>query len=78
MLYEPDFTLLSQNPYTVEMRGLWTMVNDFLGGSFISYTRLDNANQRIIYTEGFLYCPKERKRFHMQELEAVMSSFKMK
>ncbi len=78
MLYEPDFTLLSQNPYTVEMRGLWTMVNDFLGGSFISYTRLDKASQRIIYTEGFLYCPKERKRFHMQELEAVMSSFKMK
>jgi len=75
MLYEPDFTLVSENPYTVEMRGLWTMVNDFLGGSFISYTKLDEANQRIIYTEGFLYCPKERKRFHIQELEAVLFSF---
>ena len=75
MLYEPDFTLISENPYTVEMRGLWTMVNDFLGGSFISYSRLDEANQRIIYTEGFLYSPKERKRFHIQELEAVLYSF---
>ena len=78
MLYEPDFTLVSENPYTVEMRGLWTMVNDFLGGSFISYTRLDEANQQIIYIEGFLYCPKERKRFYIQELEAVLSSFKTK
>ena len=78
MLYEPDFSLVSDNPYTVEMRGLWTMVNDFLGGSFIAYVRLDEANQRIIYTEGFLYCPKERKRFHVHELEAVLSSFKTK
>ena len=76
MLYEPDFSLVSEKPYTVEMRGLWTMVNDFLGGSFISYTRLDEANQRIIFTEGFLYCPKERKRFYIQELEAVLTSFK--
>jgi len=76
MLYEPDFSLVLENPYTVEMRGLWTMVNDFLGGSFISYTRHDEANQRLIFTEGFLYCPKERKRLYIQELEAVLSSFK--
>lgn len=78
MLYEPDFSLVSENPYTVEMRGLWTMVNDFLGGSFISYTRLDEVNNRIIYFEGFLYCPKERKRLYIQELVAVLSSLKTK
>ncbi len=76
LLYDPDFSLISENPYTVEMRGLWTMVNDFLGGSFISYTQLDEENNRIIYSEGFLYCPKERKRFYVQELEAVLSSLK--
>tara|TARA_B110000977_G_C11081078_1_gene492968 strand:- start:2490 stop:3494 length:1005 start_codon:yes stop_codon:yes gene_type:complete len=75
MLYEPDFTVKSQNPYTIEMRGLWTMVNDFLGGSFISHALLDEKNQSIVYVEGFLYCPKERKRYHLQELEAVLSSF---
>ena len=78
MLYEPDFSLVSENPYTVEMRGLWTMVNDFLGGSFISYTRLDEVNNRIIYFEGFLYCPKEHKRLYIQELVAVLSSLKTK
>ena len=77
MLYEPDFTLKSQTPYTMEMRGLWTMVNDFLGGSFISHTLIDEKNQRIVYAEGFLYCPKQRKRFHIQELEAVLSSIKL-
>ena len=78
MLYEPDYKLVSEKPYTVETRGLWTMVNDFMGGSFISYAQIDQENQRVIYAEGFLYCPKERKRAHIQELEAVLLSLKQK
>ena len=76
MLYEPDFTITSENPYTIEIRGLWTMVNDFLGGSFISSAQLDKKNNRIIYAEGFLYCPNERKRYHLQELESILYSLK--
>ena len=76
MLYEPDFTITSENPYTIEVRGLWTMVNDFLGGSFISCAQLDKKNNRIIYAEGFLYCPNERKRYHLQELESILYSLK--
>jgi len=56
-------------------KGLWTMVNDFLGGSYTAKVILDEVNQRVIYIEGFLYCPNERKRSHIQELEAVISSF---
>lgn len=76
-LYEPDFSLIQEQPYTVELRGLWTMVNDFLGGSFISRASLNEERGKLIYIEGFLYCPNERKRTHIQELEAVMSSVKL-
>jgi len=75
-LYEPDYRLLSNNPYTIETRGLWTMANDFMGGAFISYAMIDEKNQRMIYAEGFLYCPKHRKREYFQELEAMLSTIK--
>lgn len=76
-LYEPDFSLIQESPYTVESRGLWTMVNDFLGGSFIARATLNEAHNKVVYVEGFLYCPNERKRRHIQELEAVMSSISL-
>jgi hypothetical protein len=78
MIYEPDYKLIKESPYTIETKGLWTMVNDFLGGSYLAYAILDEENQKIIYAEGFLYCPSERKRSHILELEAVLSSIKLK
>lgn len=73
-LYNPDFYVLSQEPYIIEARGLWTMVNDFLGGSFICRSHLDTSTKTLITVEGFLYSPNERKRTHIQELEAIISS----
>ena len=46
----------------------------FLGGPYTAKIMLDEENQRVIYIEGFLYCPNDRKRLHIQELETVISS----
>jgi len=73
LIYEPDYELVTEEPYTIATKGLWTMVNDFLGGSYTAKAILDEENQRVIYIEGFLYCPNERKRSHIQELEAIIS-----
>ena len=78
MIYDPDFALIKEIPYTIETKGLWTMVNDFLGGPYMAYVILDEEKQKIIYAEGFLYCPSERKRSHILELEAILSSIKIK
>ena len=78
MIYDPDFALIKEMPYTIETKGLWTMVNDFLGGPYIAYVMLNEEKQKIIYAEGFLYCPSERKRSHILELEAILSSIKIK
>ena len=77
MLYDPDYKLIKKEPYTIETKGLWTMINDFLGGSYTAYAILDEERQRIIYTEGFIYCPGERKRAHIFELEAILSGLEL-
>lgn len=43
-----------QNSYTMEARGLWRMKGDFMGGPYVSHTRLDEKNQRIITAEIFV------------------------
>lgn len=77
MLYSPDYRLVKEIPYTIETKGLWTMVNDFLGGAYTAYAVLDEEKQRIVYAEGFIYCPNERKRSHIFELEAILSDLKL-
>ena len=51
-----------QNSYTMEARGLWRMKGDFMGGPYVSHTRLDEKNQRIITAEIFVYSPDKMKR----------------
>lgn len=56
-------------------RGLWGMVGDFMGGSFISYLIRDEANKRVILLDGFVYIPGELKRPELRRLDAVFSTF---
>ena len=61
--------------YTVQARGIWEMVNDFKGGSFISNLMLDQDKNELIFIDGFLYAPAlDKKRNHMQELDLILSS----
>lgn len=76
-LYDPDYKMVKEKPYTLATKGLWTMKNDFLGGPYTAYAILDEEKQRIIYVEGFIYCPGERKRAHIFELEAILSGLKL-
>ena len=77
MLYDPFHKLIKESPYTIQSKGLWTMKNDFLGGPYTAYAILDEEKQRMIYAEGFIYCPSERKRAHIFELEAILSGLKL-
>lgn len=77
MLYDSDHKLIKESPYTIQSKGLWTMKNDFLGGPYTAYAILDKEKQRMIYAEGFVYCPSERKRSHIFELESILSGLKL-
>ncbi|MEG1563560.1 MAG: DUF4837 family protein [Bacteroides sp.] len=63
--------------YTLEARGLWRMKNDFMGGPFVSHTRLDKANQRVITAEIFIYSPDKLKRNLVRQMEASLYTLKL-
>lgn len=58
--------------FAVEARGIWDMVNDFMGGPFVSYLLHNKETDELIYVEGFVHAPSTTKRKHMQSLEHVI------
>ncbi len=76
--FKPMKSILNINDqYVAEYRGLWNMKNDFMGGPFIHYTFVDEANNRVINLDGFVYAPKFNKREYLRELQAIMNSFEL-
>ena len=64
--------------YCAEVRGLWKMKNGgAMGGPFVSHTRLDEINHRMITIEGFVFAPGTKKRNPMRQLEAIIYSAKL-
>ena len=59
---------------TLQARGLWGMVNDFMGGSFVSYMILDEAHNRVIFLDGFVHAPGQKKRPEMRRLDMIFST----
>lgn len=81
MATEPLYALdayeykLNGNRYTKEIRGLWKIVNGkAMGGPFVSITQYDEARQRIVTVEGFVFAPGHNKRNLVRRLEAVLYS----
>lgn len=71
--FDTQFKPLNVNgKYVAELRGLWKMVGDMMGGPFVSHARVDEKNRRVIVAEGFVYAPETRKRNHMRQLEAAL------
>lgn len=55
-----------------EVHGLWEMRNGGIGGPFVSLTRIDTVNKRVLVAEGFVYSPGTDKRELVRELEAAI------
>ncbi|NRA49030.1 MAG: DUF4837 family protein [Phaeodactylibacter sp.] len=62
--------------YAVEGRGVWEIVNDYMGGSFISYLILNPTTSELLFVDGFLHAPGEDKRDFMEQLDYVMHTVK--
>ena len=66
-----------QGQYALEARGLWRMKGDFMGGPFVSHTRVDTINNRVVTAEVFVYSPNKLKRNLMRMLEASLYTLKL-
>jgi len=75
MYMETASTPITQHP-SPEMRGLWDMRGDAMGGPFIA--RCITAPPYIIYIEGFVYAPESKKRNKLRRLEASILTGKVK
>jgi hypothetical protein len=62
--------------YAAEMRGLWRVENDFMGGPFISHTILDMLDNRVVTIDAYVYAPSKDKRNLLRQLEAMIHSAK--
>lgn len=60
--------------YLVEVRGLWRVEGDIMGGPFVSRSYLDAALGRIVTVEAYLYGPFKKKRNTMRQLEAMIQT----
>ena len=60
-----------------EGRGLWEMSGDAMGGPFVSLSRIDTLNNRVIVAEAFVYAPSKMKRSIIRRLEASLYTLKM-
>jgi hypothetical protein len=67
-----------KNFHFVEVRGLWEIENDFMGGPFISHSFLDKTGRNIIVLEAFVYNPRSDKRNYLRQLESILYSFEWK
>ncbi len=76
--FDQTFNILEHNGnYASEMRGLWRVENDFMGGPYISLAELDATNQRVVVAFGYVYAPSKDKRNFIQQVEAMIYSLKM-
>jgi hypothetical protein len=63
------------NNYAKEIRGLWHLYGDFMGGPFITYSYANNTTNQMITVVSFLYAPQFDKREYLREMEAIMRTF---
>ena len=68
-----------KNRNFVEMRGLWEVKNDFMGGPFVIHVFHDKNNPgELIVVEGFVYAPRYDKRDYIRQVESILYSFDWK
>ena len=58
-----------------EIRGLWDVQNDFMGGPFVCLFFPDREKKKIIALDGFVHAPRYDKRNYLRQVEAIIYSF---
>lgn len=81
MTTEHDFVSMRETEfrerYMQDVRGLWSMENDMMGGPFVSHSVVDEVNGKVIVVEAFVYAPNRKKGDLMRKLEASLFSLRL-
>ena len=61
-----------------ELRGLWEVHNDYMGGPFVSHVFYTPDGQNMILLQAYVYAPKYDKKNYLKQVESVLYSFEWK
>ena len=74
---EPTVEYLRYNNKSfAELRGLWDVENDYMGGPFVAHVLYSPDGKYMIGIEGFVYAAKFDKLQYIRDVEAVVYSFR--
>lgn len=81
MMTVKGFNLISDETvhgkYAQVVRGLWNIKDYDMGGPFVSVSRVDEKNQRVVVAEAFVYYPNQAKRNILKKLEAALYTLRL-
>jgi len=58
-----------------EIRGLWDVHNDYMGGPFVAHAFYSQDGKDMIVLLAFVYAPKYDKRHYLRQVESILYSF---
>ncbi len=58
-----------------EIRGLWDVHNDYMGGPFVAHAFYSQDGKDMIVLLAFVYAPKYDKRHYLRQIESLLYSF---
>lgn len=61
-----------------EIRGLWEVYGDYMGGPFVSHAFYAPDGENMILLQSFVYAPKYDKRNYLKQVESILYSFEWK
>ncbi|MCB0637316.1 MAG: DUF4837 family protein [Lewinella sp.] len=62
--------------YALEARGIWDIVNDYMGGAFVSYLLYNPEKRDLLFMDAFIHAPGKEKRDLMQQMEYILHTAK--
>lgn len=70
--------MVNDSTSATEIRGLWKILNgEAMGGPYVSHTRLDHVNGRVVTAETFLYAAGQKKRTALRQAEAILYTLQL-
>ncbi|MDF1694373.1 MAG: DUF4837 family protein [Saprospiraceae bacterium] len=72
-----DYTYEIDGQYTKEVRGIWEMENDFMGGPYATYMVHNKVANELIFIDTFVYAPGKNKRDMMLQLDYIIKTLEI-
>lgn len=77
-IYSPDYrTKVMDGTFRAELRGLWEMSTDMMGGPFVMHSFVNDNTGMVVVVEVYVYAPEMNKRNLMRNLEATLYTIRI-